>query len=596
MGLSQHAYPESLVMNRTLGPIVQLCLQNSFPEAERHCLELIEKGEDASAASHLLAIISYQTGRQMDAVRILKELQSNGLLNPNMEVTSGLIAEDQRLEHTAIFHYEAALRLDPDHFEANWCLGLVRHRRREFEDAEDRYRHAYALRPADTKILINLGVLLKHRERLSEAEGFLRDAVRIAPKHVGALSNLGAVLVGLGNFQEAKNVFENALNQEPNNTHLLNHLGYLHEQLEQWECAEKLFRTAHRLTPGCLVSRNNIGRTLRETNRLKESELFLRETLDYDPDYGETRLNLALSLLQQSKFREGWKYYEFRPPEARVLRRMASLPLWQGQELAGERLLVSAEGGIGDMIQFSRYLILLGRLDCELTFEVPDRAVGLFENQFDGVNVVAAGGKKQGFDLQTRLMSLPLLTRNPEPWNPEHSYYLQPLESRKKHWSQQFSMSDKTRIGICWQGSSTSDISRDIPLEAFKPLAALKGVQLFSIQLKPGANELSTNEWHGSVIDLSTRIDKDYIFSDTSAIFANMHMVVSSDTGPAHLAGALGIRTCLALKTIPEWRWGFEGDHTPWYSNVRLFRRSDRDDWHSVLNRIAEHVAGALSH
>lgn len=574
-----------------VSPIVDLCCTGRFAEAERMCTDLMARNVDSIAIEHLMAIIYYQTGRLSDALRCLRDLVASNPADAELKITLGLIAEDQSQYQRAIHSYRAALCIDPNHFYANWHLANLHLRLNDYEQAKRCFCRALHVRPDDISVLLNLGITLLRAGHLSEAEKLLERAVRLAPGHIGVLSNYGRVLVELNRFEDAQAVLQSALQIEPENTRLLNHLGYLYELREQWGSAEELFRKACRLRPDCDIAQNNIGRVLRETGRFEKSEAFLRAALRHSPGNDNIRMNLSYSLLQQAKYREGMELYEIRPLEARNLRRIKALPMWQGRPLSGERIMVAAEGGIGDMLQYSRYLIPLAKMDCDVTFEVPDRAVELFSGQFENVRIAGAGEDRQGFDIQTRLMSLPLLLKLWDPFWPEGKRYLRSPQRRMMEWAKRLSDTGSAiRLAICWRGSKTSDISRDIPIAFFKPLSLLKHAKLFSVQMGEAAGELDDIAWSDSVADLSGHIDKDYIFADTSAIFANMDVVVTCDTGPAHLAGALGVHTCLALKAVPEWRWGISDKRTSWYPSMRLFRGTSGGGWDPVLQAITRYI------
>jgi hypothetical protein len=254
-------------------------------------------------------------------------------------------------------------------------------------------------------------------------------------------------------------------------------------------------------------------------------------------------------------------------------------------------VLLYAEQGLGDTIQFVRYVPLVQARVRNVTVAVQPGLVPLLTAS--GYEVVGMNEPLAAADLQGSLASLPALTsESGEPYAPQ-SPYLKPEPARVEKWRDRLQATKGLRIGIAWQGNPAfySDRFRSIPLVAFEPLARVPGANLFSLQKDVGVEQIRQLGGRFPVLDLGEELDRDAPFLDTAAILASLDLVITSDTSIAHLAGALGARTWLATSFAPDWRWLLAREDSPWYSSLRSFRQSRLGDWSDVFERMAAALA-----
>lgn len=255
-------------------------------------------------------------------------------------------------------------------------------------------------------------------------------------------------------------------------------------------------------------------------------------------------------------------------------------PRWHGEPASGKTILIHAEQGFGDTLQFCRYVQLVAARGLRVIFECHPPLVTLMESLAGGkVSVVAMGEPLPSFfDLQVPLMSLPLIFDTTLETIPETVPYLTPSRERLPHWQCQIPEKDSLKIGLCWAGKSYPDPGRSCPVELLAPLAETRGVSWYSLQ----------TGWKDALpfpmIDLTCHIRD---FGDTAALISQLDLVITVDTAVAHLAGALGKPACLMLPYAPDWRWMLEREDSPWYPTMRLFRQQKAGDWESVIQRIA---------
>lgn len=344
--------------------------------------------------------------------------------------------------------------------------------------------------------------------------------------------------------------------------------------------------------PGLAVAFTTRARLHADLGRPEEARADIDRALAADP-----RLPMAISLaayddLSRGRWAEGWAGYEsrsqFLPPPYRPL----AFTRWDGQEVP-EQLVVVGEQGIGDLIQFGRLLRRLADRGIRTRFVTKERHVPLLSRIDARVEVVSS---LEGLDTScpglrwVPLASLPgLIAPDPAGW--PRAPYLTADPERIARWRDL--PGPGFRVGLCWQGdpSPAVDVGRSVPLEAFAPIAAIPGLQLVSLQYGAGAEQIDTCTFGGRIQRLGPQWDADGTFLDTIALLQHLDLVVTTDTSLAHLAGARGVPTLLALRAVPDWRWGRAGDDTDLYGSLRLVRQSRAGDWGEVFTRIARLVS-----
>jgi len=284
------------------------------------------------------------------------------------------------------------------------------------------------------------------------------------------------------------------------------------------------------------------------------------------------------------RYKEGWTDYEWRW-EAGYF---PNVPLWQGEDLKGRHLLVFSEQGLGDVIQFVRYLPLLAERKCKISFLAPAKLVRLLRPSIQPMEIVSALNGVQGIDFQVALMSLPHRFNTELASIPSKVPYLRAEAELEARWRARIG-ANGLKIGIAWQGNpgGAVDKGRSIPLEKFAPLSRIPGVRLISLQKHAGLDQLLGLPKDIEIETLGDALDNGPdAFIDTAAVMNNLDLIITSDTSVAHLAGALGRPTWVALNHVPDWRWLLDREDSPWYPTLRLFRQPQLDDWDSVFAAI----------
>jgi len=432
--------------------------------------------------------------------------------------------------------------------------------------------------------------LADHRAgRLLQAQAAYRQILSVDPAHVDAHLALGAALQALGQPAEAEASFREALRLRPNYPEAHNNLGIALRDLGRAAEAETSFRESLRLQPNVPVAHNSLGVALKDLGRPAEAEASFREALRLQPNYAEAHNNIAHALLLAGRFEEGWQEYEWRWKTISVSSdvRDFSAPLWRGEAIGDRTILLHAEQGLGDTLQFCRYAPLMvcgGRI----ILEVQPSLVRLLSRLPGVMQTVARGDRLPPFDLHCPLLSLPLAFSTTLDTIPATTPYLSADPALAAKWQERLVGLGGLRIGLVWAGEqgvnfaakAADDRRRSIALKALAPLGKVAGVSFVSLQ-KGGPAAEAADPPHGMMLHDSTADLHD--FEDTAALIVNLDLVVSVDTSVAHLAGALGKPVWLLNRFDTDWRWLLNRDDSPWYPTLRQFRQPSPGDWNSAV-------------
>jgi tetratricopeptide (TPR) repeat protein len=418
------------------------------------------------------------------------------------------------------------------------------------------FRRAVELCPAFPEAWNNLGNTLSEQGDLSRAaECFLR-ACHVQPEFAGAHFNYSQALAGLGRFDASIAACRRALGLAPRSAEFY----------------------------------NGLGTVLFDAQRIDEALAAYEAALLLRPDFASARYNRSLAWLLQGDFVRGWSEYEWRWKLSGAPSSLHLQPRWDGTASPNGTILLDAEQGLGDTIQFARYAPLVkARVGCVI-LRCQKPLVALLRS-LPGVDAVIAQDEPlPHFDAWLPLLSVPQIFTPAIEAIPRAIPYLLIEDSLVRFWQPRIERFAGLRVGIHWQGNPAflKDRFRSIPLACFEPLAKLPGVRLISLQKGAGTEQLTQRIVTFPVVDLGLKPAEVHgPFLDTAAILRCLDVVVTSDTSIAHLSGALGIETWLAVPHVPEWRWLLNREDTPWYPTLRLVRQSHVGQWGSVFVRIA---------
>jgi tetratricopeptide (TPR) repeat protein len=525
----------------------------------------------------------------------------------------------------ALACYDQALALRPGMPEANFAAGFVLARMARQKEAEIRYRRALAQRPDFAAAWINLGALMRDLGREVYAEAAFRRALEICPDLISGWVNLALLererrrpaeaernlrqafainpeqvetLVAWCQFRAAERDLAGAwqwlrwaLARDPKHAEAVNMHGILLHLERRFEEAIPIFEQAEAL--GHAASSSNRGNSLVDLGRMEEGLKAQEQAVERDPFSPGAHYNLALTRLRLGDWRQGWPGYEarFRFREVHRSPRVFNQPRWPGELLNGKRILLHAEQGLGDTIQFSRYVSLVAARGGQILLQVQPPALRLMQSlaavRTGVAEVLPLGAQLPEFDCECPLMSLPAIFRTTMESVPWQGAYLEadPSLAAEKRRPYPVTRQRALRVGLAWAGNPNykADHLRSVKLVTLLPLLRTPDVTWISLQKGTPAKELSALPGEVRVFDGSSR-ESD--LAETAALVDSLDLVVTTDTCIAHLAGAMGKPVWILLPYLADWRWMQETETTPWYPTARLCRQSTPGDWAGVLSRV----------
>jgi tetratricopeptide (TPR) repeat protein len=489
--------------------------------------------------------------------------------------------------------YHAILAASPDRPDILNLLGLARHQ--QGRNVEALRLIASALKQAANvpDILNNYGLVLGALGRSEEAVEYFERALATRSGHVNALTNRADLLTRLKRDEEALGAYHDLLAAHPDHLGALNESGWLHLRLGRPEAALACYDRALAVSPSVELHVNR-GTALRAMNRDEEALTSFAAAAALKPDCAEAHWNASLVRLRQGDFAGGWSGYEWRWRKAdwAGAARAFPAPLWLGEpSIAGKTVLLHAEQGLGDTVQFVRYVSLIAGCGATVIVECQPPLKRLLQNVRSVSCVISRGEPVPRFDLHCPLLSLPLAFKTELASVPAEVPYIRACPEHIAKWRGRLPWKARLRVGICWGGSRAhlNDRNRSIPLDRFAKILSIPDIDFVSLQQEVSEPQAALLRHHG-VLQLGSEFED---FADTAAVVAMLDMVVAVDTSVPHLAGAMGKVTALLVPFSPDWRWLLDRTDSPWYPTMRLFRQPAIGDWESPLERLRQELVEA---
>ncbi len=529
-------------------------------------------------------------------------------LNPRFSqayFSRAVVLKKQGFPDAALASYDQAIAVRPDYADAYYNRGRILHEMNRLEAALASYDSAIALNPAHAGAHCNRGIVLGALGRWDSALVSYERALALDPRDAGALYNRGVTLRHLDRPEEALASYDEAIASRPNLAEAYCNRGIVLKDLNRFEAALASYDRALELAPELAEAHCGRGEILGALGRVAEAAQHQDQAIALRRDFPLAHFAKATALLLAGDYERGWAEYEHRRQLGGVvagLNREFATPPWRGSEsIAGATILLHAEQGLGDTLQFSRYATLVASRGARVVLDVPP-SLKVLLTSIDGVaEVVAHGESLPSFGHHCSLMSLPLVFRTTLSTIPAPRRYLHSSDDRREFWRKRLPVGDgRMKIGLVWSGGFRPDLTdiravnrhRDIPVEKLASLRHRRA-QFFSLQVFQ-AGGLDAAHSHAARREGTSWDDRtllDYTsalgdFADTAALIDNLDLVISVDTAAAHLAGALGKPVWILNRFDTCWRWLLDRDDTPWYSTARLYRQSSPGDWDTVIERV----------
>lgn len=538
----------------------------------------------------------------------------------------------------ALQHYRNALALTPDDFIMTFNMANELYNQGHHEEAIEYYDRAAHLNPRVEQIYFNRGVVLTQMNKHEEAANSFMQALNTKPNYIKAYVHAGHAFEQCNKHDEAISVYQKGIQLDPDNAHMHHRLGLLHKSKDHFQEAVDHLRHATQKNPQSntyklelanalhlvdgsmealelyekVLEHNpnnyhvlyNFAYTLKKMGHIERAVEIYDHIIKANPDYALARFSRALSYLTLRDWHRGWPEYEWRWAAYNESPKKFDCPVWDGSNISGKRILIYAEQGLGDTIQFVRYAELVKNLGAYVIVQTQKPLKDLLTLCPYINEVYARGEQLPYFDTHIAMMSLPMVFKTEIETTPHNVPYIYAKPELVAYWAEKLKDDHNFKIGICWQGNPNyrtqflrqAVASKSMHVKHFAPIAQLDGVSLYNLQKMGGEEQLK--ELGNDIIIHSFGPELDTThgrFMDTVAIMKNLDLVLTIDTGTCHVAAALGVPTWNLLPNPADWRWMLDCNDTPWYDNMRLFKQPKPGDWEGSIEACKQALLPILS-
>ncbi len=551
---------------------------------------------------HMLALIALKTDRAEVAVGHLQQAVTSaqgsadlfGLLGGALKITG-------RIEE-AVAAYGQAITLDPGLADTHYNLGNALRDLGRSEDAVAAYRRAVELNSGFADALNNLGRVLADLGEHDEAISSFLRADAIAPQDAWIHTNLGNVYRRLGLFEDAIDAHRRAVQMDPEAIEYRSNLGAALIDIGLTEEGADEFRRALDVTPGDPGLLRGLGNALVDQGHIEDAKIAYAEALEAEPDHPMTHYLLGRALMLDGDFGHGWQEFAWRFKVASLgMRGLDILPQapWQGEAIDGKTILVWGEQGVGDEVLFAGQIPDLLTQGADVVLECDPRLIPLYERSFDGVRCIAKT-EPPSEDIHNPDIDFQIPSGNLGRWLrpgldafPRHGGYLRPDQKQRNALRQQYlDGDDVTLVGIAWSSNNIKlGRHKSMPLSALQPLLGVPGIRLIDLQYgDTGGARKDFEDATGTAIIHDDTIDQMANLDAFAAQVAAMDLVISVSNTTVHIAGAMAVPTWVLLNAAPLSCWMLEGEESPWYPSVRLFRQTEPGEWGDVVERAVDEL------
>jgi tetratricopeptide (TPR) repeat protein len=496
------------------------------------------------------------------------------------------------------------MNIDLNKINASLRQAVALHESGKIQEALEIYEEFNQKFPHQADILSLLGTAQYQLGDHKQGMQTLHEALKINPFNPNVYNNLGNALRELNLFEDALQCYNIAISQRADYAHAHNNRGLTLKDLGKIDEALQSYSRAIQLDKDYAEPHNNIGNIYSDQKKVDLALEQYNKAIEIKPKYANAHWNKSLLLLMMGQYQEGWKLYEWRwEAQAPKYKRNLSGSLWLGDEnISGKTIFIYAEQGLGDTIQFVRYIKILKDLGARITLEVQPQLLSLLEN-YEGENIIQIGDPVPEYDYYCPLLSLPLALKTKFEAIPNSIPYIQADPSKIKNWQAKLGTKTRRRIGLVWSGGFRPDQPevwainkrRNISLSSFESLRDIDA-DFFSLQKGKEAQEeltkLMSEGWNGpKIIDHTNDL---HDFSDTAALIENLDLVISVDTSTAHMAGALGKEVWILSRYDNCWRWLIDRKDSPWYPTATIFRQPEPGGWENVIKEVKSELKSLI--
>ncbi|MDX2028188.1 MAG: tetratricopeptide repeat protein [Alphaproteobacteria bacterium] len=571
-----------------------------IPEAERSYQEVLAADPLHIDALRLLGGLYVQWNKPESAISYLEKALGIQPDQPEILNSLGVALSGQGKFNDALMRYQRAVEIAPDYWDSINNMGNMFYASGKLDDAIIWLERSLQIRPDNAQTHGFLGHAFRAQKKDDQAIAHYRHALRLAPDNVEILTSLGNLLRNTGQSEEACVLYQRLAQLTPNDMNVHLNLGTIFHDRGQLPEATEQYEKVLRLQPDNTDAMINRASLLMELNRPEEARMGYEQSLSVNPQSPEARMGKSLALLMLGEYREGWELYESRFECNPMCQAMPfKTARWDGSPLAGKRLLIWGEQGLGDVLQFVRYAALCKERGGTVIVMCREPLVRLLKN-CPFIDEVVTAATPSDFDYQIPMMSLPRIFGTTLDTVPQAIPYLYVSEEARAKWAPRFADAQGFKVGLVWAGNPrknqidahVTDRQRSLSLALMKPLLDVADCQFYNLQKGEASSEIDANGLRARLIDYMPEVGD---FMDTAVIVENLDLVISVDTSVVHLAGGLGKPVWVLSRYGGCWRWLQNRKKNPWYPTARIFGQPGPGDWESCVREIGYALDKSLS-
>ena len=581
--------------------------RGNYLDAEILFREIVSNGTNNYAVYGSLAILSGKKGNINEMFQYLTHATK---LNPNYadgHFNLGIIFLKKGNLNNAVDSLLKTIRIRPEDSNALNMLGVVFFKKGDIKSSINYYAKAIELNQQNDKIYNNLATAYSKSGNLEAALSTYLKALKIDSNNFSTLFNLGKIYQQKGDLESALKTFKKILRLKNVNSLdlVFNEIGITLQKKEDFHSAIKAYLKAIKINNKFIPSFNNLGYAQFQLEDFDSAASSFQNAIKLNPENAIARTSLSRIYLQNGNYKEGLKNYEYRFKTSN-LRNLPhaspNIPIWSGRDLERpKKLLVVSEQGLGDTLQFMRFLPLLRKKNQKVYFCAQEKLHGLIKNSNIELYPLSPDeANKFSEGKWIPLLSLPKILNICPKNKTINTPYINSDKFLLNKWKVLFSKYKEKIIGIHWQGDPDSEQGthkgRSLLLKEFSILAQNSKCKFLSLQKGYGEEQMKDCLFKNKFVDFQTDVNEIWDFVETSSIIANCDLIITSDSAVAHLAAGMGKKTWLLLQKIPDWRWGLKGSHTFWYKNMEIFRQVERNDWRDVMLKVSIRLNNFLNY
>jgi tetratricopeptide (TPR) repeat protein len=528
----------------------------------------------------------------------LKKMQKNKFRTNYQKIFKRAqeLFKEQKLEKAQVL-LSNLIETNHEHIGALKLLGVIALKREEFDKALVHFSKLVMVEPNNAENHFNLGVCLHDQKRVEEALFFYDSALNINPNFVEAIENKAAAFRDLFQFEKALATYSELILRSPKNLKNYSNYAICLTDFGQYETALEMYEIA--ISLGSKRENYHKAGVLMAMLRDQEALEALELAKNYYEDKHEIDWNLGSIYLRNGLFEKGWEKYESRLKIKGWFQHTNIKPQWNGcQDIRNKTILIQSEQGLGDTIQFCRYLKYVKSLGCKVIFIVQKELLQLLKNLEGADSILTKDDSIPEHDYYCYLLSLPFIFRTTEKTIPSGSQYIKSDKELNLYWKAKTPKNKKLKVGIVWSGAINANRpseynrnrQRNIPIEYLLYFKSLD-IDLYSLQKGAEAeNQLKDLLEKNPDLKINNPMQSIVDFTDTAALIENLDLIVSVDTSTAHLSAALGKETWLLNRFDTCWRWMLYRNTSPWYENMKIYRQEKPNDWSNVVERVVKDI------